>query len=36
MFSVSIAKHAAMHYAKTKKLCSTQKYTAVVLSYVFR
>ena len=35
-FSVSITKHAAMHYARTEKLCSTQKYTGVVLSYVFR
>ena len=33
---VSTAKHAAMHYVKTKKFCSTQKNTGVVFSYIFR
>ena len=33
---VSIWKHGSMHYAKRNKLCSPQKYTGVVLSYVFR
>ena len=35
-FLVSTAKHVAMLYTRTKKFCSTQKYTGVVFSYIFR
>ena len=32
----SESKHAAMHCARTRKLCSTQNYIGVVFRYAFR